>query len=123
MGAIDFKRLEFVRTEQWQKLATVLGRYDALLTSTMTQVARPVDEDDASWQVEREDGKSTGLDMTAFFNYTSQCPAISVPAGWNGEQLPVGLQIIARRYRDDVALRIAATVEHVRPWAHLRPPV
>jgi Asp-tRNA(Asn)/Glu-tRNA(Gln) amidotransferase A subunit family amidase len=123
MNAVEFKRLEFVRTEQWKKLATVLGRYDALLCSTMTQVARPVDEDDAAWQVEREDGKSTGLDMTAFFNYTSQCPAISVPAGWNGEQLPVGIQIVARRYRDDLALQIAATLEDVRPWAHLRPPV
>jgi Asp-tRNA(Asn)/Glu-tRNA(Gln) amidotransferase A subunit family amidase len=123
MNAIDFKRLEFARTEQWRRLARVLDRYDALLCPTMTQVARPVDEDDASWQVEREDGLSTGLDMTAFFNFTSQCPAISVPAGWNGEQLPVGIQIVARRYRDDVALQIAATLEHVRPWAHLRPPV
>ena len=47
----------------------------------------------------------------------------TVPAGWSGEGLPVGLQIVARRYRDDEALRIGAALERVRPWAEQRPPI
>jgi aspartyl-tRNA(Asn)/glutamyl-tRNA(Gln) amidotransferase subunit A len=46
-----------------------------------------------------------------------------VPAGWSDEGLPVGLQIVTRKDRDDVALRIGAAVEAVRPWADRRPPV
>jgi Asp-tRNA(Asn)/Glu-tRNA(Gln) amidotransferase A subunit family amidase len=57
------------------------------------------------------------------FNYVSQCPVVSVPSGWSSDGLPIGLQIVARRYRDDVALRIGAALERVRPWAHLRPPL
>jgi Asp-tRNA(Asn)/Glu-tRNA(Gln) amidotransferase A subunit family amidase len=60
--------------------------------------------------------------MTAVFNYTSQCPALSVPAGFTDDDLPVGLQIVARRYRDDTALQIGAALERVRPWASRRPP-
>jgi Asp-tRNA(Asn)/Glu-tRNA(Gln) amidotransferase A subunit family amidase len=123
LGAVEFKRLEFVRTEAWKQLAPILERYDALLCPTMSQAARPVDEDDFSWFGDRGDGLYHGLDMTAQFNFVSQCPALSVPAGWNEEGLPIGLQIVARRYRDDEALRIGAALERVRPWADRRPPL
>jgi Asp-tRNA(Asn)/Glu-tRNA(Gln) amidotransferase A subunit family amidase len=121
MSAVDFKRLEFVRTDAWKQLAPILERYDALLCPTMSQTARPVEEDDAPYYAEFEDGRYRGLDMTSIFNFVSQCPALSVPAGWSSEGLPIGLQIVARRYRDDLALRIGAALEDVRPWADRRP--
>ncbi len=71
----------------------------------------------------RGDGLYHGLDMTSMFNFVSQCPALSVPAGWTEEGLPVGLQIVARRFRDDEALRIGAAVEQELPWADRRPPL
>ena len=71
----------------------------------------------------RLDGRSRGLDMTSMFNYVSQCPALSVPAGWSIEGLPVGLQIVGRRYRDDEVLRVGAALERARPWADRRPPL
>jgi Asp-tRNA(Asn)/Glu-tRNA(Gln) amidotransferase A subunit family amidase len=123
MGAVEFKRLEFVRTRAWKLLAPVLERFDALLCPTMSQVARPVDEDDFVWYEDRGDGLYHGLDMTAQFNFVSQCPALNVPAGWSEEGLPIGLQIVARRYRDDEALRIGAVLERLRPWAERRPPI
>jgi Asp-tRNA(Asn)/Glu-tRNA(Gln) amidotransferase A subunit family amidase len=123
MGAVEFKRLEFARTRAWKLLASVLERFDALLCPTMSQVARPVDEDDFVWYEDRGDGLYHGLDMTAQFNFVSQCPALSVPAGWSEEGLPIGLQIVARRYRDDEALRIGAVLERLRPWAERRPPI
>ena len=123
LGAVEFKRLEFVRTQAWKQLAPILERYDALLCPTMSQVARPVGEDDFVWSADRGDGLYYGLDMTAQFNFVSQCPALSVPAGWSEEGLPIGLQIVARRYRDDEALRIGAALERARPWAGRRPPI
>jgi Asp-tRNA(Asn)/Glu-tRNA(Gln) amidotransferase A subunit family amidase len=122
-GEVDFKRLEFVRTDAWKRLRPILERYDALLCPTMSQTARPVEEDDAPYYEQSAGGVYHGLDMTSMFNYVSQCPALSVPAGWSSEGLPIGLQIVARRYRDDLALRIGAALEHVRPWAERRPPV
>ena len=59
--------------------------------------------------------------MTSPFNFVSMCPALSVPSGWSEDGLPIGLQIVARRYRDDLALRIGAALEVVRPWAQRRP--
>jgi Asp-tRNA(Asn)/Glu-tRNA(Gln) amidotransferase A subunit family amidase len=123
MSAVDFKRLEFLRTDAWKKLRPILERYDALLCPTMSQTARPVEEDDFIWYEDRGDGLYHGLDLTCPFNYVSQCPVLSVPSGWSSEGLPIGLQIVARRYRDDLALRIGAALERVRPWARRRPPL
>jgi Asp-tRNA(Asn)/Glu-tRNA(Gln) amidotransferase A subunit family amidase len=123
MSAVDFKRLEFLRTEQWQKLAPIMERYDALLCPTMSQPAPTVDRDDFEFYRAYQDGRYHGLDMTCWFNYTSQCPALSVPSGFADGGLPIGLQIVARRYRDDTALQVGAALERVAPWAGHRPPV
>jgi aspartyl-tRNA(Asn)/glutamyl-tRNA(Gln) amidotransferase subunit A len=48
-------------------------------------------------------------------------PAICVPAGLTAEGLPVGLQILVRPHRDEVALRLARILEQVRPWPLLSP--
>ncbi len=44
------------------------------------------------------------------FNLTGQ-PAMSVPMGTAEHGLPVGLQIVGRRFEDDVVLRAAAAWE------------
>jgi aspartyl-tRNA(Asn)/glutamyl-tRNA(Gln) amidotransferase subunit A len=48
-------------------------------------------------------------------------PAVSVPAGATVDGLPVGLQIMAGRHRDEVPLRLAAIWEQVRPWPRHAP--
>ncbi len=121
MSAVEFKRLEFVRTEQWKALRPIIERFDALLCPTMSRPAPPADEDDFIYYEDWGDGLYHALDMTSQFNWVSQCPALSVPAGWSADGLPIGLQIVARRYRDDAALQIGAALERARPWAHRRP--
>jgi len=48
-------------------------------------------------------------------------PATSVPAGTTSDGLPVGLQIMARRHRDDIALRLARLLEQAHPWPRHAP--
>ena len=56
------------------------------------------------------------------FNFTGQ-PAASVPAGFTASGLPVGLQIVGRRFADLTVLQAAAAFESARPWAAKRPPL
>ncbi|MFE3226281.1 amidase family protein [Nocardia sp. NPDC059228] len=60
------------------------------------------------------------------FNYPATLagqPAASIPAGWTDSGLPVGLQIIGRHLDDATVIPLAAAIERVALWAHLRPPV
>jgi aspartyl-tRNA(Asn)/glutamyl-tRNA(Gln) amidotransferase subunit A len=49
--------------------------------------------------------------MTACFNAFAWCPALSVPCGFTAEGLPVGAQIVGRRFEDRSVLRIGALIE------------
>jgi Asp-tRNA(Asn)/Glu-tRNA(Gln) amidotransferase A subunit family amidase len=50
-------------------------------------------------------------------------PAISVPCGWTENGLPVGLQIVGRRYGETALLQAAAAYESAAPWKDRRPPL
>jgi aspartyl-tRNA(Asn)/glutamyl-tRNA(Gln) amidotransferase subunit A len=41
-------------------------------------------------------------------------PALSVPCGWTNDGLPVGLQLMGRRWREDELCQVAATWERIR---------
>lgn len=48
-------------------------------------------------------------------------PSISVPAGFTKDGLPVGLQLSAMRFREDLLYSAASAIEGSRPWADKRP--
>jgi len=45
-----------------------------------------------------------------------------VPAGFTASGMPVGLQIVGRRFDDLTVLQASAAFETARPWAERRPP-
>jgi aspartyl-tRNA(Asn)/glutamyl-tRNA(Gln) amidotransferase subunit A len=56
------------------------------------------------------------------FNVTGH-PALSVPCGLTRENLPAGLQLIGRHYREEDVLRVAGTYQSATDWHQRRPPV
>jgi aspartyl-tRNA(Asn)/glutamyl-tRNA(Gln) amidotransferase subunit A len=48
-------------------------------------------------------------------------PAASVPCGFTAQGLPVGLQIVGKRFDDLGVLQAAAAFETIQPWAAKRP--
>ena len=63
----------------------------------------------------RRQGNASGGAFTIPFNL-SWHPAATVRAGLSKAGLPVGLQIVGPRHRDDLVLRAARAFEQVRPW-------
>jgi Asp-tRNA(Asn)/Glu-tRNA(Gln) amidotransferase A subunit family amidase len=111
MRAVEFKRLEEVRTRQWASLAAVFSNHAALLCPTTALPAPAVGMDDSDFDWSDDAGRYHGLDMTCPFNNVGQCPAISLPSGRTSAGLPTGVQLVGRRYQDVELLRIAATLE------------
>ncbi len=122
MSAVEFKRLEFVFTEQWKVLAAIFERFDALVCPTMALPAPEVGRDDSDFDWEDASGRYHGLDMTCPFNNVALCPVLSVPSGFTRDALPTGLQIVGRRHHDREVLEIGAALEPLIGWPHWRPP-
>jgi aspartyl-tRNA(Asn)/glutamyl-tRNA(Gln) amidotransferase subunit A len=104
----------------WDRMRAFMERYDLLLTPTLPVPPFPVGVD---WPREVAGQKVHPLNYLAFtypFNLTGQ-PAASVPCGWNADNLPMGLQIVGRRFADVTVLRAAAALEEARPWRHRWP--
>lgn len=60
------------------------------------------------------------MGFLGMFNMTGQ-PAVSVPAGFTDDGLPVGMQIVGPHLDDGTTLRAAAAFERARPWAQRWP--
>lgn len=56
------------------------------------------------------------------FNVTGH-PALSAPCGFTSGNLPVGLQVIGRHFREEDVLRVAAAYQAATDWHRRRPPV
>jgi amidase len=56
------------------------------------------------------------------WNLTGQ-PAAAVPWDFDGEGLPLAVQLVGRPYDEATLLSLSAQIEAARPWAHRRPPV
>ncbi len=54
------------------------------------------------------------------FNATG-LPALSLPAGFDSNGVPLGVQLVGRPGADETILAVAAQIEAAQPWAHLRP--
>jgi len=97
-------------------------KYDLLLTPTIACPPFRVGLDNpaeiAGTPIERYEWTP----FTFPFNMTGH-PGASVPCGFTGDRLPVGLQIVGRRFEDATVLRAAAAFEQLEPWAHLKPPL
>ncbi len=102
------------------KAMVFFERYDLLLTPT---VASPPFPHGILYPGEI-DGVKVGREASSIFTYpfnlTGQ-PAASVPCGFTKDGLPIGLQIVGRRFDDVTVLRASAAFETARPWIARRP--
>ena len=97
-------------------------RYDLLLTQTVATAAF----EHGILYPDMIDGKPVSREASSAFtfpfNMTGE-PAASIPCGFTRDGLPIGLQIVGRRFEDATVLRACAAFESARPWADKRPAV
>ncbi len=123
MGAVEFKAIEIERSRMWREVSPLLQRCDALLTGTLCQPPPKIGPGDADFYKTGGDGRYRAFDFTSVWNFVSQCPALSIPAGMTATGLPIGAQLIGRRFADRDLLDLGAAIERLAPWADRRPPI
>jgi aspartyl-tRNA(Asn)/glutamyl-tRNA(Gln) amidotransferase subunit A len=103
-SALEYLAAVDVRVDLGRRMGRFHQTYDLLVTPTL-----PITAFEAGAEVPKGSGHRRWTGWTPFtypFNLAQQ-PAASVPVGRDGDGLPVGLQLVAARHRDDLVLRAA----------------
>jgi amidase len=101
--AVDYEYATHRRTTLWHIVRRFFEQYEVLLTPTTAVPPFAIGVD-----FPRE---IAGRPVSS----------ISVPCGWTRDGLPVGLQIVGRRFADATVLTVAHMFEIACPWTHRRP--
>lgn len=121
-SAAQYCRAQGERLALYDKVHVFFQRYDLLLTPALSVAAFPAQYlipphwEQHPWDWLRWAGFSYPFNMTWL-------PAATCPCGFTPAGLPVGLQIVAGRFKDLRVLQAARAFEQARPWVQKRPPV
>jgi amidase len=115
--AMSWLRLWSRRIESWWEEG-----FDLLVTPTVAEPACSLEHLDphAHDPMVLLERMAPHMAFTEPFNCTGQ-PALSLPLHWSSEGLPLGVQLVAARGREDLLLRVAAQLEQIFPWADRSP--
>ncbi|MBR0750569.1 amidase [Bradyrhizobium jicamae] len=114
VSGADYQRAMFDRTALFRRIQALLARGDLLAMPTLTRTALPIEQD--LFGTIEIDGKVFDsvrphwFPWTMLFNMTGH-PAITMPAGFGRDGLPIGLHLVGRFRADAELLRVAALFE------------
>jgi amidase/aspartyl-tRNA(Asn)/glutamyl-tRNA(Gln) amidotransferase subunit A len=119
LTAADQRRDQVARSEIYDAVQSVFANHDLLVTPTLATLPVKNETDGNTHGPSEVNGvavdQGIGWCLTYPFNFTGH-PAASIPAGL-ADGLPVGMQIVGRRYADADVFAASAAFERVRPWA------
>lgn len=118
--ALDIAKAEAQRQELFEIFYDYFKSFDILITPTT-----PVPAFDLGMtSVPKIAGKAVSftywMSYTYPFNMTG-LPAASIPCGWTENGLPIGMQIVGKRYDEKTVLQVSKAFEEVAPWQDKRP--
>lgn len=120
-SAVDYLQAQQVRRQLKNQFSAMFSEVDVLVAPTLPVLPPNIGESEADLNGKKVDLIDNFIRFTGPGNLTG-LPAVSVPAGLAGG-LPVGLQIIGRRFDEATVLNAAAAVERTQPLGEQRPPV
>lgn len=117
----DYLRAEQMRRVLMEDASRILSEVDILVGPTTPLTAWGVGAESVEIGGAPESVLAASWRLTYPFNLTG-LPAVSLPCGFDGEGLPIGLQIAGRPFEEATVLHAAQAYERAHPWRHRRPP-
>ena len=123
-SAVALQEAMFERTRVFRQIEGWFSTCDLVATPTLSRTALPIGHD--FFAPIEIDGEIADTVRKSWYPYTlpfnlSGSPAVTLPCGFGGDGLPIGLQLVGPHLGDAQLLRSAALYEMAAPWADRRP--
>lgn len=119
----DIGRAAETRTRLRNRVVNFLDEHRFLAIPTTSVPPFPIEQEYPTHIGGIEMDNYTSWFATCYYISVCELPAISVPAGFTPDGLPVGLQIVGRHHGDLDVLRAAFAFQQATEWWKARPPV
>ena len=115
----DYKKFHEIRTDALDAHIKPFEKYDVILAPVTG--CMPVKNADDGCTKGPDSISGQHVDSIIGFSYTylenfTGFPAASVPIGFGDNNLPIGLQVIGKRYFDEDVFTVAYALEEANPW-------
>lgn len=108
----DYVTAQRVRTRALHNFLSVLANVSAIVTPATALTASRIEERSLPDGVSDVDETMRTMQFASVANFTG-LPAISIPAGYDGRGLPIGLQLIGRPWEEGLLFRLGYAVETI----------
>ena len=115
MAPDTYYRAWLAKNDWWQLIRPTFEQYDVMLTPTVACLPFGIGRETVGEIAGRPVSFYGWAPFSAPFNMTGQ-PALSIPVARSADDLPIGLQIVGRRFADATVLALAAAYERAYPW-------
>jgi len=102
--------------------AEAFEKVDVLIGATLPVAAAPIGADHVRVAGQELPMTESYMRLTAPQSMGT-VPALSAPCGFTREGLPVGLQLMAARHREDLLFTCGAELQRRSDWHRRRPPL
>lgn len=123
MPATRVGHAEVLRSELFDRLVPFFDEFDFLVTATAQVPPFPIETEYPT--------EIAGVELETYIEWMRVCtritvtdrPAVSIPAGFTPEGVPIGLQIVGQHHDDLGVLRFAHAIESALGHTDRKPPV
>ena len=120
MPASDYIKAQRARTIFNDQITDVFSKYDYIVSPTVALGAPRIDEPFVKIDSKEHLVLALMARLTRPFNICG-LPTITIPCGMTKENLPIGLQITGRNFRDIDVIQLAHAYENATKWSKMWP--
>lgn len=119
IGLNDYKEYNLIKSEIYNEFRKIFDKYDLIISPVTACLPVKNNKNDLTYGPKEIEG----IEIDPLIDY-SMCflinfigyPSCSIPCSFSKSGLPIGMQIIADRYKDELIFTLSKKIEDSFPW-------
>jgi len=123
-NSMNIEKAQYLRKQVNEAMYQYFKDYDLLITPTIPCTAFKPEWLETGTTFPKIGKKALNITSWMTFTYPfnlTGLPAASIPSGWDKSGLPIGMQIVGKRFDELTVLQVSQAFEEIAPWQDKKP--